>query len=209
MSAVGCQPSRCDMLIACHYGSPSLWRQLMMSTWDLRPTPVAALPSSCSCTHILEVHAHTHTNTHTGSDQISQATSVLCSNVLIMIGFVCNYKHSETPISKSFIEFRPMGILGCFWKMHAAPTHTHWQTHTHFTSPKQTRLFELSARLLHTPWRPFAQSHKVNTSCLCTSCRAVPWAHLLQRHRPRFFTPQMPHPSKSTPDIWEKQDFES
>lgn len=143
---------------------------------------------------------HTGEHVHAGSDQFSLATSVLSSNVLIMIGFVCNYKHSETPISKNFIEFRPMGILGCFSKMRAAPhihhhyrppppsrPHTNEHTHSHTSLQKETLLFEPCVRLLHTPWRPFAQSPKVNTSCLCVSSRTVPWAQLLQRPGPTLF----------------------
>lgn len=120
---VGCLPSRCDTMISCHYELPSCLRQLTMSTLGLRPLLLlrcqvhARTHAYCRfiCIQIHTcVHTHMHAHTQTGSDQFSLATSVLCSNVLIMIGFVCNYKHSETPISKSFIEFRPMGILGCF-----------------------------------------------------------------------------------------------
>lgn len=155
MSAVGCLPSRSDMLIACRYSLPSCQWQLMMSPWDFRP-PLLLADTLAHRRYMCIYKKTPHTDAqhaHADSDRFSLATSMLSSNVLIMIGFVCNYKHSETPISKNFIEFRPMGILGCFSKMRTAPhihhhyphlpIHTLTNTRTRHTSlQKQTLLFE-------------------------------------------------------------------
>lgn len=140
----------------------------------------------------------THTHKLTRSDEFLLATSVLSSNVLIMIWFVCNYKHSKMPISKSFMEFRPMGIQACFWNRLPVPTastpsphpsartRSYKHTPAHLTS-KEVLSFVcvcacacmLSAWLLYAPLRAFAQRCKVNASCLWTSWWVVPWAHLL------------------------------
>lgn len=144
---------------------------------------------------------HVFADTHIGSDQYSLATSVLCSNVLIMIGFVCNYKHSETPISKSLIEFRPMGILGCFWKMHALSPTTAW-THAH-THPytyankltdlntslqKQMPPSEMSDQLcIHLEGLLPKAPRSAQLVCACHVDSPVPKAQLLQRPGPVFF----------------------
>ena len=75
---------------------------------------------SCKANH----QTHTHTHTLRPGQTSSLATSVLSSNVLIMIWFVYNYKHSKMLKSKSFMEFKPMGIQACFWKRLPAPTPT-------------------------------------------------------------------------------------
>lgn len=98
--AVGRQPSRCVALIARHYGLAFTLATVDGVGMSLKGTSVA--------------NHQTHPATHTGSYEFSLATSVLSSNVLIMIWFVCNYKHSKMLISKSFKEFRPMGITACF-----------------------------------------------------------------------------------------------
>lgn len=150
-----------------HDDQLSLWIVFMLATVDdvnisFKAPVASALPVSCT------PQQEHHTNAvHIGWDQFSLATSVLCSNVLIMIGFVCNYKHSETPISKSLIKFRPMGILGCFWKMHTL-TYILTNTHTAILNFKNTLLSEMSEQLLHAPWRPLPSSPRsALVACVC------------------------------------------
>lgn len=95
--AVGRQPSRC---VARHYGLAFTLAAVDGVSMSLKGTSVA--------------NHQTHPAAHNGSYEFWLATSVLSSNVLIMIWFVCNYKHSKMLISKSFKEFRPMGITACF-----------------------------------------------------------------------------------------------
>lgn len=155
---------RSDMMISCHYGSPLCWRQLMMSTLASRPLLLVQCQSHA---YTQALHGTRTTQIHIGWVQFSLATSVLCINVLIMIGFVCNYKHSDTPISKSLMKFRPMGTLGCFWKMH---THRYILTNTHTTmlNFKNGLLSDMSEQVLHTPWRPLPSSPRsALVACAC------------------------------------------
>lgn len=86
----------------CHYGSDSVTADVMVwpvaSAFVLRPHTYAHIQIYCS--------RYTH---YTQQGQFSWATAVVCSYVLIMIGFVCNYKHSETPHIKELHRIQAYG----------------------------------------------------------------------------------------------------
>lgn len=98
--AVGRQPSRCVALIVRHYGLAFTLAAVDGVGMSLKGTSVA--------------NHQTHVATHTHRVVLVLACYLCALYVLIMIWFVCNYKHSKMLISKSFKEFRPMGIAACF-----------------------------------------------------------------------------------------------